>query len=219
MRAFLRKLVFVALFAMFVLIGIRVIQGLSTSSTTSPSTSTAAKPVKPTPIGGGTGRIAFEVFGKNQIYTSNADGAELTHLADVDADPWQLQWAPDGTHLALRSIEGDIYVMKADGSNLIRLVETEGVGFFSWSPDSKNIVFDSYTDAELSFLSELQLYTINIDGTGRTQITKEQGHRGHPAWSPDGRQLAFQFTEDMFKGNEHCSGICVRARYIVVTRR
>ncbi len=199
MSAMLRKLAVIALLIVFVLIGFRAIGGLSTT-TTSPSTSTTTK-LGPTPVGGGTGRIAFAVFDKPQIYTSNADGTDLVHLADISIDPWQFQWAPDGAHFALRSMEGDIYVIKADGSNLIRLAETKGVGFFSWSPDGRKIVFDSYDNADSGFLRGLQLYSINIDGTGLTQITHGTDNHGKPAWSPDGTQIAFQFTTDPFVGD------------------
>lgn len=196
MHAFLRKLVFVALFAMFALIGIRVIQGLSTSSTTSPSTSTAANPIKPTLVGGGTGRIALAVFGKNQIYTCNMQGTELVHLAGMDDSPWQLEWAPNGTYLLLHSTGGNIDVTKADGSGRIRLVETKGVSFASWSPDSTRIAYSSYAG---SLLDDLHVYVVNVDGTRRAQLTRGRGTHIHPAWSPDGTRIAFQFTDDPIK--------------------
>jgi TolB protein len=36
-----------------------------------------------------------------------------------------------------------------------------------------------------------QLFTLNIDGSGETQITKDAADHEDPVWSPDGKKLAF----------------------------
>jgi Tol biopolymer transport system component len=35
------------------------------------------------------------------------------------------------------------------------------------------------------------IYTMGLDGAGRTQLTTDPANDGLPAWSPDGKTLAF----------------------------
>ena len=37
---------------------------------------------------------------------------------------------------------------------------------------------------------------MNVDGTGRTRLTKNGFEDSYPAWSPDSKQLAFQSNRD-----------------------
>lgn len=48
------------------------------------------------------------------------------------------------------------------------------------SPDGKTV----------AFVLNDHIFTIGIDGTGVTQVTKSTGKESMPTWSPDGRQLA-----------------------------
>ena len=41
-----------------------------------------------------------------------------------------------------------------------------------------------------------EIYTINPDGTGRTQLTTNSSFDGEPAWSADGSKIAFTSDRD-----------------------
>lgn len=43
-----------------------------------------------------------------------------------------------------------------------------------------------------SLATERQIYAMNPDGSGLTQLTTGPGVNGRPAWSPDGRKVAYQ---------------------------
>jgi TolB protein len=53
------------------------------------------------------------------------------------------------------------------------------------SPDGKKIVF------EISVGGFYQIFTMNIDGSGQTQITHDPATHDTPSWSPDGRKIAY----------------------------
>ena len=43
------------------------------------------------------------------------------------------------------------------------------------------------------------VYVVNVDGSGRTQLTTDPKEDSFPTWSPDGKRIAFQSARD---GNE-----------------
>jgi TolB protein len=59
----------------------------------------------------------------------------------------------------------------------------KGEPFFS--PDGKKIVFET-TVAGIQ-----QVFIMNADGTGQTQITRDPVDHDSPSWSPDGKKIAF----------------------------
>ena len=101
------------------------------------------------------------------------------------------------TALAILSVNGQIVfsserngreeIYVTDGENLKRL--TDKLGEFSnfpvWSPDHTKIAFHSYDG------QSQEIYVINSDGSGLTQITKNSIMTGAPDWSPDGKLFAF----------------------------
>jgi Tol biopolymer transport system component len=133
-------------------------------------------------------RIAFTSSREDGgIYAMDADGRNVARLNDVP-DAYLARWSPDGLHIAFRSGHDgneDLFVMDADGSNLIRLtndvhVETD----LAWSPDGRRIAFGSGD-------SNREIYVVNVDGSDLLNITNNPEHDEEPAWSPDGSRIAF----------------------------
>ena len=56
----------------------------------------------------------------------------------------------------------------------------------SVSPDGKRIVFDSTRDGDW------EIYSMKIDGSNQTRLTKSKGRDAHPFWSRDGKKIVFQ---------------------------
>ena len=64
----------------------------------------------------------------------------------------------------------------------------------NWSPDGTHLAMQSgrYCGTSPSASCYYQIYVMNADGTGITQLTNAANFEGYgPVWSPDGRRIAF----------------------------
>ncbi len=147
-------------------------------------------------------RIAYLSFaainGNQQIFVMNADGTGITPLTDDKSQNGQSAWSPDGKQIAFHSNRDgtdDLYIMNADGSNVRRVTTNAFVAVVcSWSPNGKQIAISSYRDYILYGGSgDLEIFFVNTDGTGMTQITdnNDDDAGDHASWSPDGKLFTF----------------------------
>lgn len=93
--------------------------------------------------------------------------------------------------VSTRDGTSEIYIMNADGSNVVRLTnnsaeERDPV----WSPDGQKIAFVS--DRE----GNEEIYTMNADGSNVVKLTNNIAVNINPAWSPDGQRIAFNSDRD-----------------------
>jgi Tol biopolymer transport system component len=87
-----------------------------------------------------------------------------------------------------------ICVVKADGSGRRRLTHGLEASDPSWSPDGGRIVFTRHrTSGEHVSLRYDELYVVDSDGESLRKLTDNRAGftLGEPAWSPDGRLIAF----------------------------
>ena len=78
-----------------------------------------------------------------------------------------------------------LYVMDDDGGNVTLLSHQDFAGTPRWSPDGKQIAFASWRGGIWD------IYTIDPDGKGETNLTNSKSNDKHPTWSPDGTQIAY----------------------------
>lgn len=139
-------------------------------------------------------RIAFisNRDGNSELYVMNRDGSNLTRLTNNPAIDSTPTWSPSGTQIAFtseRTGTPQIYVMGADGAGLRKVTSESYADRATWSPAPYNeIAFTARTGPGFD------IKILNI-GTGETrQITFGEGTNESPAWSPNGRHLAFMST-------------------------
>ena len=129
------------------------------------------------------------------VYVVNADGSFRLRLARNGSAP---AWSPDGRTIAFFS-GTKIYLMNADGSEHRPLTRSLGAGrkrSLAWSPDGRKLAFLTDRDCRQFCFN---LYVVGSDGSGLRNLTLElaaggspgRGPASDPAWSPDGRKLAF----------------------------
>ena len=156
-----------------------------------------------------TGRIAFvsRRDGNAQIYVMDADGSHVTRLTNDTAGDDQPAWSPDGSKIAFvsrRDGNAEVYVMSADGSHQVRLTNSPSDDVQpAWSPDGTKIAFSSTRDDPNAPSCQIScnqgIYLMAADGTGVTRLQNHLASSFGPAWSPDGKLIAFSVVD----GSDH----------------
>jgi TolB protein len=131
-----------------------------------------------------------------ELYIADLDGShvrQLTHNAYYDAE---VSVSPDGRWvLFTRQINGelDLWKVHPDGTGETQITHTvglqEGGSFYL---DDHTIIYRAWKREEQGHRPmPMQIYTINDDGTGTTQITHEAGTNWAPHPAPDKDHFVF----------------------------
>ncbi len=117
------------------------------------------------------------------IYLIDPDAGNVTRLTDDPSDEAGPARSPDGTQIAFFAGSFDtreygLFTMDADGSNRMRLTDTNGhLGFIpAWSPDGTTIAFEHQPPGH-----NHELFLINLDSLVVRNLTDRSAT--WPTWS------------------------------------
>lgn len=125
---------------------------------------------------------------------SSIDGSDVTILTDNSAADTDPAWSPNGQFIAFvsnRTGTDQIYVMNADGTDVIQLT-TEGGNYPTWSADSTRIAFSSTRTGN----ADIFALDLTDEEAIPSNITLNPASDSEPVWSPDGTKIAFVSNRD-----------------------
>jgi TolB protein len=146
-------------------------------------------------------RIVFQRFGSDSyegVFVVNVNGTGPKQILPptTSANCCAFDWSPQGNEIVFarhvsRDVHSSIWIVHSDGSDLHEVnvqpstacgganSDPTADGCFdpSWSPDGKKIVFAKGQNGDV----DANIYTVNVDGTGLTQVTHTGGSQS-PDW-------------------------------------
>ena len=129
------------------------------------------------------------------LFVLDAAGGAARRITPWDLGAGYPDWSPDGSQIAFASEGGhspSLYVVRADGTRLRKLVQGDtrsSVGALqqpAWSPDGGRIAFAAQPRPTSSYrISQLDLFTVNSDGSQLRRVTTTDAYESAPAWGPN----------------------------------
>ena len=143
------------------------------------------------------------------IYSMDINGENLKQITPSNNSFSISSISPNGEYIALTNTiyEGyQIYVVNSDGNNLVQLTNTVSPRWLYkgyprdanenpvWSPDNYTIAYESYE------FGNLDIFTINRDGSNKNRLTNNLSSDLSPNWSSDGSKIIFNSYRDSLDG-------------------
>ena len=135
-------------------------------------------------------------YGGYALFLVNSDGTGLKQLTNDTMPARHPSISSDGSKIAFMSNSG-IFVINSDGTGLTQLVNTtSSISVPSISGDGSKVAFVSYIGT-FNFegydfdISTSEIFVVNTDGTGLTQVTNNTMSEVTPSISYDGSKIAF----------------------------
>jgi Tol biopolymer transport system component len=134
---------------------------------------------------------------ETDIFAMRLDGSGTREISGRDAFT-QPRWSPDGKLVAVvvsqysnSSIKPGIWLVRARDGRRVRRVAKHG-GWVDWSPDGRHLVYATTFTRAGTRAAGGNLYVVSRQGgKARRLVSRDAIAETDPAWSPDGRWIAF----------------------------
>lgn len=135
---------------------------------------TPPPPPVPNPDSSLAGSVVYTLAGDLHVYTISTRKDIALGVRGINP-----KFSPDGTQIVFQGLGGTgVRIMDGNGAN-DRQVSSFG-GVPSFDPTGQVIAFGERASG---------IWTVNVDGSGRKQVTADEGFQ--PAWSPEGTRIAY----------------------------
>lgn len=166
-------------------------------------------------------RYAWDYDPQFELYAYDRSTRSMTQLTQAEGYDAEGSYSPDGQLVAFASnrraydspmspseaeafkldpaVMNDIYIMRADGTDVRRLTETlgyDGGPFFS--PDGQRICWRRFAPNGAT----AEVMSMNIDGSDKMQLTKMDAMSWAPYYHPSGQYLIFTTNINGFENFE-----------------
>lgn len=144
--------------------------------------------------------IAFSSYrtGNSDVFVVPVDGGEPVQLTFHSSDDIVRGWTPDSKRVLIQSdrdslFQPGLYTVGLDGS-MPEPLPVKGARYASFSPDGKKLVFaaggESYSRKGYRGANHSNLWVLDLERGGYTQLTRHDGTDTWPMWGKD-RQIYF----------------------------
>ncbi len=143
----------------------------------------------------GDGRVAAWLNDDDALFTMDADGTNRQRVPD---GRFPRDWSSDGEWFATvhyeRGVGVDVAKHRVDGSDY-QVLTAEGfsqINSIEWSRDGRKLVFSARNGGGVW----QDIYTVDADGNGLTNLTNHVSANYDEHWSADGRRVYFESQRD-----------------------
>ena len=132
-------------------------------------------------------------FTTSAVYVAEADGSRAEAITEPGAFTEGARWSPDGDWIVFNKKSGpvgvkgsDLYLIHPDGSGLIAITTAGAAGKSDqvgavWSPDGTRLLFTVVPGGPVK---RGDLWTVDLDGSGLTQLTDTPSQYWGYSWQP-----------------------------------